>query len=621
MEDKITLGRREVGAQNSAPAARRFLSRSNDRRRLDSDLTTPTMMKMLTSVIGALTLVGGALSQFVSAPTDLQNTTGYLDIPVRYKQVPTGTCELNENVKSFSGYVDVSTDEHTFFWFFEARNRDPTEAPLTVWINGGPGSSSMIGLFQELGPCYIDADGKVVDNPYAWNNVSNLLFIDQPATTGLSYTTVVPGYVNPASESIVVLPNATCPNYAMQYGTCGSYSAPNVTLTANTTEGAAPNFYRTLQGFMGAFPDYSRHDFHFATESYGGHYGPVFNAYIEEQNARNESGSHQIQLRSVMIGNGWYDPLIQYAAYYNFTVQPGNTYDYRPFNTTSEDEMYNNLYGPGNCLDQIKDCYATGTNSVCSTADTFCADNVESLLDNYANRDEYDIRELSPDPFPYTFYVDYLNTAAVQAAIGAYQNFSESSSTVGNAFSNTGDDGRESRTIEDVRSLLAQGVQVVMYAGDADYNCNWLGGEVVAREVGQNGFEQAGYTDLQTSDGIVHGQVKQAGNFSFTRFYQSGHEVPFYKPLAALELLQRVLNGTDIATGQQQVDSDYRTSGPAQSTYREGNATVQYDVLDPQTTYNHTLNAPNASNNTTSTNSTGSFTVARLRHQRAFMMS
>ncbi|KIS67893.1 putative carboxypeptidase 2 [Mycosarcoma maydis] len=553
---------------------------------------------MLAVVIAALSLFNTISAQFVQPPTDLKTTKGYLDIPVRYKQVPTGTCETNPNVKSFTGYVDVQEDEHIFFWFFEARNEKPENAPLTVWINGGPGSSSMIGLFQELGPCSVDSNGTVVNNPYAWNNASNMIFIDQPATTGFSYTKLVPGYVDPSTESLVALPSNECPEYAQAYGTCGTYSAANVTLTANTTGSAAENFYRTLQGFMGAFPQYSREDFHFATESYGGHYGPIFNKYIEEQNAHRSSKAHKIKLKSVMIGNGWYSPEVQYAAYYNFTVSPGNTYDYRPFNSSVEHMMYNNLFGPGNCLDQIRDCYSTGTNQACSTADTFCADNVESILDLYANRDEYDIRELSPDPFPYSFYIDYLNTPAFQKAIGAFQNFSESSSTVSNAFSNTGDDGREEGTIEDVRALLDQGVQVVMYAGDADYNCNWLGGEVIAEQVQHKGFDQAGYQDLETSDGVTHGQVKQSGQFSFVRIYESGHEVPFYQPLASLELFQRVLKGTDLATGKDKIsrDSTYKTIGPAKSTYREGNGTVQFEVLPPDATYNTTLNAPNKSN-------------------------
>ena len=52
---------------------------------------------------------------------------------------------------------------------------------------------------------------------------------------------------------------------------------------------------------------------------------------------------------------------------------------------------------------------------------------------------------------------------------------------------------------------------------------NWLGGEVVSNEVGQPGFQYSGYTNVSTSDGIVHGQVKQSGAFSFVRIYESGH--------------------------------------------------------------------------------------------------
>jgi carboxypeptidase C (cathepsin A) len=151
-------------------------------------------------------------------------------------------------------------------------------------------------------------------------------------------------------------------------------------------------------------------------------------------------------------------------------VYPGNTYDYKPFNKSVSTMMYNSLYGPGNCIDMIKDCYAHGVNEICIAADDFCANNVEEIL-AYANRDEYDIRELSPDPFPQDFYVDYLNKVEVQEAIGAYVNFSSSGSAVGSAFESTGDDGREDGTIQALKSLLCDDVTVVLYAGDADYIC------------------------------------------------------------------------------------------------------------------------------------------------------
>lgn len=540
-----------------------------------------------------LLFFSSTFAQFVPAPTELISTQGYANLTVRYKQVPNGICELDPNVKSFSGYVDIAPDQHIFFWFFEARNQDPSTAPLTTWINGGPGSSSMIGLFQELGPCGVDSDGNVYNNPYSWSNASNMLFIDQPTQVGFSYSIPVPGYVDSSTGNIITLPGNECPDYAAATASCGTYSYPNETLTVNSTDAAAPYFYLTLQGFMGAFPQYSRGTYNFATESYGGHYGPVFNEYIETQNALDIPGTHKIRLNSVLIGNGWFDPLIQYQAYYNFTVFPGNSYDYSPYNSTTQAQVYNNLYGPGNCVDRIRDCYARGIDEICAAADSFCANLVEAVYDDVLNRDEYDIRELSPDPFPYEFYVDYLNTPKVQAAIGAYVNFSEFSSTVGAAFGATGDDGREEGTVEDVRKLLQQNVTVMLYFGDADYNCNWLGGEVVAGEVGQPGFDAAGYTDISTSDGVTHGQVKQSGGFSFVRIYESGHEVPFYQPLVSLKIFERALAGKDIATGRVDVGSGYMTAGPAGSGFREGNGTVQFAVVNATATYNTTTNKPN----------------------------
>ena len=215
-----------------------------------------------------LSFASRALTQFVPAPTDLKTAKGYANISVRYKEVPTGICELNSSVKSYAGYSDISEHEHIFWWFFEARRVDPKKAPLTTWINGGPGSSSMIGQWQELGPCYVNSSGDVYNNPYSWSEVSNMLFIDHPAQVGFSYSIPVPGSEDPDSGEITVYKNETCPDSAPE-GTCGTFSLPNEKYTVNSTANAAPSFWKTIQGFMGAFPQYSRHGFHFTTESYG----------------------------------------------------------------------------------------------------------------------------------------------------------------------------------------------------------------------------------------------------------------------------------------------------------------------------------------------------------------
>ncbi|KAI9660771.1 MAG: hypothetical protein M1831_003463 [Alyxoria varia] len=533
-------------------------------------------------------------AQFVTPPTDLTTAKGYAGISVRYKQVPTGICELDPNVESYSGYADVAQNQHIFWWFFEARDVDPEKAPLTVWINGGPGSSSMLGLWQELGPCGVDYKGDVYSNPWSWTNVSNFLFIDQPTDVGFSYSKPVPAYQSESEDSIdqIQLPSNTCPEYVEDPSTCGTWSSADETFTANTTASVAPNMWKTLQGFMGAFPKYSRHGFNFATESYGGHYGPIISEYIEEQNARRIAGAHRIHLMTLAIGNGWYDPLIQFQSYYNYSVDPGNPYDYKPFNASVAQGMYNALYGPGNCISQLQQCNTLGTDGICADADTFCARNVEYVLDDAANRDEYDIRELMPDPFPYSHFEDYLNTRKVQQAIGAFTNWSDSNPTVAKTFAATGDDAREAGTIEALRKLLRQNVTVALYAGDADYNCNYLGNEIVAGEVRAPGIDEAGYTNLRTSDGEIHGVVKQAGGFSFTRVYDSGHEVPFYKGRASLELFERAIKGRDIATGRKLAASGFITDGPLESLYREGRGTVQFKVLDEDASYNPDTNLP-----------------------------
>lgn len=453
----------------------------------------------------------------------------------------------------------------------------------------------MVGLFSENGPCWVDYDGNLQFNEYSWSNASNMLYLDQPTDTGFSYSIPVNAYTS-ADGYIITLPDATCPDYAPA-DSCGTLSSANSSLTANSTPSAAPDFWAALQGFVGAFPQYSVNGVHLATESYGGHYGPVFADYIQEQNAKNVAGATQIDLRSLAVGNGWFDPVIQFQAYYNFTVSPGNTWGFKPFNESSEAQMYNALYGEGNCLDQLLDCNTRGGDGICSAADNLCYQEVEYVYDTVTGRDEYDLRYLMPNPFPYTSWVSYLNRPDIQQAIGAFTNFSYSvtnlgTGTVATAFGTTGDDARVFDIPAKNKKLVDNGVYVVHYAGDADYNCNWLGGEAVAAKIDASGWSGAGFENMTTSDGQVHGAVKQSGKYGFVRIYDAGHSVPFYKPLAALTLFERLLNSTDIATGQEGLEG-YKSVGSAESTYQNDPSTIQMDVVDASCTYNTETDLPN----------------------------
>lgn len=83
----------------------------------------------------------------------------------------------------------------------------------------------------------------------------------------------------------------------------------------------------------------------------------------------------------------------------------------------------------------------------------------------------------------------------------------------------------------------------------------------------------------------MHGQVKAAGKFSFVRIYESGHEVPFYQGLTALEMFERAVYGKDIATGKKTPNHGYFTEGSKKSEFREGNSTIQFEVLPANATY------------------------------------
>jgi cathepsin A (carboxypeptidase C) len=94
----------------------------------------------------------------------------------------------NTTVDQYTGWLDVGK-KHLFFWYFAAENTAKRDAsPLALWLTGGPGGSSMLGMLMELGPCLINKHGNgTVYNPYGWNKDTALIFVDQPAGVGFSY--------------------------------------------------------------------------------------------------------------------------------------------------------------------------------------------------------------------------------------------------------------------------------------------------------------------------------------------------------------------------------------------------------------------------------------------------
>lgn len=125
--------------------------------------------------------------------------------------------------------------------------------------------------------------------------------------------------------------------------------------------------------------------------------------------------------------------------------------------------------------------------------------------------------------------------------------------------------------MEDLQEILQYGVRVALLYGDADYICNWLGGEAVSLALNYTNkaeFAAAGYAPLVV-DGQEYGAVRQYGNFSFTRMYDAGHAAPHYQPKASLEYFRRVLEDLIISDGSGALTDTYGSNGTANATHTQ----------------------------------------------------
>ncbi|KAK7919892.1 hypothetical protein PG985_007914 [Apiospora marii] len=545
-------------------------------------------MKVQRLVLGGL--LGFACAQFPPKREGVKwlKSKFHENVTISYKEP--GICETTPGVKSYSGYVhlppgllDDGSGEaqnypiNTFFWFFEARN-DPANSPLAIWLNGGPGGSSMMGLLEENGPCRVANDTQTTYlNPWSWNNEVNMLYLDQPNQVGFSYDVPTNGtweldeydggfLVVPANFTEDGLPEA---NLTSHYGTFASQDRAQ---TANSTAHAAHALWHFAQTWFFEFPHYRPANDRVSlwTESYGGHYGPGIMSFFQQQNEKIANGSSDEQ----------------------------GTYGIEAFNQSTYDELMHNWTKPGGCKQRVSACQfalkdhdagvlsetaagkKTNLTEICGGVEDDCW--VATIRRYYAeDRGFYDIAHPLRDPFPPPHLYGYLASAPVLAALGAPVNYSEHSAAVSGDFSETYDMLRGG-FLDAAGALLDAGVKVHLVYGDRDYACNWVGGERASLAVPYaraGEFAAAGYEaflappvpdsvpdkgkDDTDEEGVVAGMTRQVGNYSFTRVFQAGHEVPSYQPAAAYAAFTRAMFDRDIPTGLRRVTGDLATVGPA----------------------------------------------------------
>lgn len=184
--------------------------------------------------------------------------------------------------RQYAGYVTVDEKAgRSLFYYFTEADGDADKKPLTLWLNGGPGCSSVGGgAFTELGPFYPRGDARSLRlNKKSWNKVSNLLFVESPAGVGWSYSNTTSDY------------------------SCGDQSTAN-------------DMHIFLMQWYGKFPEFKSRDLFLSGESYAGHYIPQLANVLLDHNAH--STGFKFNIKGVAIGN----PLLK------ADTDPAATYEY-----------------------------------------------------------------------------------------------------------------------------------------------------------------------------------------------------------------------------------------------------------------------------------------------------
>lgn len=180
---------------------------------------------------------------------------------------------LTPSIVRYAGYVtvDAAHKRELFYWFTESQG-DVSSDPLVLWLNGGPGCSSVGGgLMSELGPFFplpntTHGSPALQNNPFAWNTVANVIFLEAPAGVGFSVSGDKSDYTTGDAQT-------------------------------------AADMLAFMLGFLERFPQFADTPFWITGESYGGHYVPNLAKAIVDHNA--VAGAVQINLQGFLVGNAW----------------------------------------------------------------------------------------------------------------------------------------------------------------------------------------------------------------------------------------------------------------------------------------------------------------------------
>lgn len=411
---------------------------------------------------------------------------------------------LDNGTVSYAGFftTQASTDNNMFFWFFESQKAGPA-APLLIWLQGGPGGSSMFGLFSEMGPYTLvpaeNGDFAAIRRDVTWNDEYGMLFIDNPVGAGFSYTTQDAGYCTDSKKCV------------------------------------AQNLYSLLQQFYTVFPDQQKVPLYITGESYGGHYVPSIGAFIHRQNQALPPSEIRIPLAGVAIGDGWVDPVNMVNAYPDLMFNTGLISYQQKKVIQGLCQQTTDLIKAGQLL-QAFDVWDRMLNG-----DVYPYPN---LFHNMTGLNDYDNYLNTNAPPSFEYYAAFLNQPDVQAAlhIAAGTKFPSNPTQC------------ELHLLSDFMvslqtelGLLMDNYKVLLYSGQVDVIIGPALTEAFLYLVPWKGQSKLGNATravwrITDSDPEVAGYATAVDNFTYVTIRNAGHIAPYDRPVASRDMIQRFIH-------------------------------------------------------------------------------
>ncbi|CAN8260697.1 unnamed protein product [Cochlearia groenlandica] len=420
----------------------------------------------------------------------------------------------NVTFDQFSGYVTVNklAGSALFYWLTESSHL-PLSKPLVIWLNGGPGCSSVAyGASEEIGPFRISKGGSgLFVNRFAWNSLSNLLFLEAPAGVGFSYT-------NRSSDL---------------------FDTGDVRTAKDSLE--------FIIQWLNRFPRYNRREIYITGESYAGHYVPQLAREIMNYNKRSKN---PINLKGIMVGNAvtdnHYDNLGTVSYWWSHAMISDRTYhkliNTCDFSRQKESDECETLYSYamdqefGN-IDQYN-IYSPPCNK---SSDGGRGGSTGRRSMRLPHLPHSVMRKMAGyDPCTERYAEIYYNRPDVQKALHANITNIPYKWTACSEVLNRNWNDTDSSVLPIYREMIAGGIRVWVFSGDVDsvvpvtatrYSLARLSLSTkvawypwyVKKQVG-------GWTEVY--EGLTFATVRGAG-----------HEVPLLKPRAAFELFKYFLSG------------------------------------------------------------------------------